>query len=156
MKIPIPIRWRSVLSVALGLCIAGFGASVASAQSTPKKSTTTQKKASTAKKKKVKSRRAKGQQAPTPDRISEIQTALAKDGSYTGEPTGKWDGNTVEAMRRFQAGHGMNPTGKLDAISLQRLGLGAKTAGVAPPYTPEAAAPTQGGSESSGNSGRRQ
>ena len=78
-------------------------------------------------------RRERGQKAPAPDRISEIQQALAKDGSYTGAPNGKWDDSTVEAMKKFQESHGLNPTGKLDAKTLQQLGLGSTTAGVAPP-----------------------
>lgn len=77
--------------------------------------------------------RERGQKAPTPDRISEIQQALAKDGSYTGTPNGKWDDATTEALRKFQESHGLNPTGKLDARSLQQLGLGSSTAGVARP-----------------------
>ncbi len=81
-------------------------------------------------------RRERGQKAPTSDRISEIQQALAKDGSFTGTPNGKWDNSTVEAMRKFQAGHGLNPSGKLDALTLQRLGLGSQTAGVAAPMPP--------------------
>ena len=78
-------------------------------------------------------RRERGQQAPTPDRIAEIQQALAKDGSYTGTPNGKWDDSTQEALRKFQEAHGLTPTGKLDAKSLQQLGLGSPTAGVASP-----------------------
>lgn len=78
-------------------------------------------------------RRERGQQAPTPERITEIQQALAKGGSYTGTPNGKWDESTEEAMRKFQESHGLNPTGKLDARSLQQLGLGSTIAGVAPP-----------------------
>jgi len=79
------------------------------------------------------SRRERGQTVPTPDRISEIQQALAKDGSFGGKANGKWDASTVEAMRKFQSAHGLNPTGKLDALTLQKLGLGSKTAGVAAP-----------------------
>ena len=79
------------------------------------------------------SRRERGQQAPTPDRISEIQQALAKNGSYNGTPNGKWDDSTQEALRKFQEAHGLNPTGKLDARSLQQLGLGSSIAGVARP-----------------------
>jgi peptidoglycan hydrolase-like protein with peptidoglycan-binding domain len=79
------------------------------------------------------SRRERGQKAPTPDRITEIQQALAKDGSYTGKLNGKWDDPTQDALRKFQESHGLNPTGKLDAKSLQQLGLGAPTSGVAPP-----------------------
>jgi len=78
-------------------------------------------------------RRERGQQAPTPDRISEIQQALVKNGSYTGTPSGKWDDSTQDALRRFQESHGLNPTGKLDAKSLQQLGLGSSITGVAPP-----------------------
>jgi peptidoglycan hydrolase-like protein with peptidoglycan-binding domain len=79
------------------------------------------------------SRREKGQKAPSSDRITEIQQALGKDGSYASEPNGKWDSSTVEAIRKFQAGHGLNPSGKLDAKTLEQLGLGSHTAGVAPP-----------------------
>jgi peptidoglycan hydrolase-like protein with peptidoglycan-binding domain len=81
-------------------------------------------------------RRERGQTAPAPERISEIQQALAKDGSFAGAPSGKWDDSTVEAMKKFQAGHGLSPTGKLDALSLQKLGLGSQTAGVAAPMPP--------------------
>jgi peptidoglycan hydrolase-like protein with peptidoglycan-binding domain len=81
-------------------------------------------------------RRERGQKVPTPDRITEIQQALAKDGSFTGTPNGKWNDFTVEAMKKFQAGHGLNPSGKLDALTLQKLGLGSQTAGVAAPMPP--------------------
>jgi Putative peptidoglycan binding domain. len=87
----------------------------------------------------TRSRRQPGQKAPTNDRVSEIQAALAKDGSFAGMPNGKWDDDTVQAMRKFQAAHGLNPTGKLDALSLQRLGLGSQTAGVAAPIPPPGA-----------------
>jgi peptidoglycan hydrolase-like protein with peptidoglycan-binding domain len=81
-------------------------------------------------------RRQQGQKAPAPERISEIQTALAKDGSFAGKPSGKWDASTVDAMKKFQEAHGLNPSGRLDAKSLQKLGLGSQTAGVAPPMPP--------------------
>ena len=81
-------------------------------------------------------RKERGQTAPTPDRISEIQQALSKDGSFGGTANGKWDDSTVEAMRKFQGAHGLNPSGKLDARTLQKLGLGSQTAGVAAPTPP--------------------
>ena len=81
-------------------------------------------------------RKEKGQMAPTPDRISTIQEALAKDGSFTSTPNGKWDDSTVEAMKRFQGAHGLNPSGKLDALTLEKLGLGSQTAGIAEPVAP--------------------
>lgn len=81
----------------------------------------------------VSRRRDHGQKAPTADRISEIQQALSKDGSYAGALSGQWDDATVAAMKKFQAAHDLNPTGRLDALTLQKLGLGSDTAGVAPP-----------------------
>jgi peptidoglycan hydrolase-like protein with peptidoglycan-binding domain len=81
-------------------------------------------------------RKQPGQKAPTSDRISEIQAALARQGSFQGSPTGKWDDETSAAMRKFQASHGLNPNGKLDAPSLQHLGLGSQTAGIAAPSPP--------------------
>jgi len=83
-----------------------------------------------------KSKRVKGQATPTPERISAIQEALANKGAFDGTPTGKWDDSTVEAMKKFQSSHGLSPTGKLDALSLQKLGLGSETAGLAPPTPP--------------------
>jgi peptidoglycan hydrolase-like protein with peptidoglycan-binding domain len=75
----------------------------------------------------------KGQAAPTSDRIREIQAALQKDGSYNGEPNGKWDAATTDAMRKYQDKNGVNPTGKIDAISLNKMGLGSETAGKGAP-----------------------
>lgn len=75
----------------------------------------------------------RGQQQPTPARIREIQQALIREGYLTGEPTGKWDAASSEAMRRYQQAHGHPITGKPDALSLIKLGLGPKTAGQAAP-----------------------
>ena len=83
-----------------------------------------------------KSKRVKGQAAPTADRINEIQDALAKKGAYAGTPSGKWDDSTVEAMKKFQSTHGLNPSGKMDALTLQKLGLGSETAGMGVPTPP--------------------
>lgn len=87
-------------------------------------------------KKPGKTRKVKGQAAPTPERINEIQEALAKHGVYSGEPTGRWDDSTSDAMRTFQSRNHLNPTGKLDAPTLQKLGLGSETAGLAAPTPP--------------------
>jgi peptidoglycan hydrolase-like protein with peptidoglycan-binding domain len=69
------------------------------------------------------------QMAPTADRVREIQTALAASNAYKGEPTGKWDAASIDALKHFQQVNGLNPSGKLDAHSLQKLGLGSDTAG---------------------------
>lgn len=88
------------------------------------------------------SRREPKQKVPTPQRIEEIQSALSRDGYYQGSPNGKWDSGTVDAMRRFQQEHGISPTGKLDAASLQKLGLGSDVAGLgAPRVAPQTVAP---------------
>jgi hypothetical protein len=112
----------SAASVASG---AGHPGAAQTSSTTAKK-----KKASSKSKKKPK---VKGQAAPTPDRIKEIQTALQKDGSYEGEPTGKWDAATMDAMRKYQDKIGVSPTGKIDAVSLNKLGLGSDTAGKGAP-----------------------
>jgi len=82
------------------------------------------------------SKKVKGQAAPTPERISEIQEALAKKGAFSGAPSGQWDDATVDAMKHFQTANGLAPTGKLDALTLQKLGLGSETAGIAAPTPP--------------------
>jgi hypothetical protein len=79
------------------------------------------------------SRREVGQKAPTPDRIKDIQSALSRDGYYQGEPNGKMDSDTVAALQKFQTSHGLDPSGKLDAPTLQKMGLGSDIAGVSAP-----------------------
>jgi len=138
------MRIRAAISVSLALLLSAGGARCATSASkapAPKashsaakaSSSTTSKGSRTKKASKRLRGRERGQKAPTTDRITEIQQALAKEGSFAGTPNGKWDDSTVEAMRKFQAGHGLNPTGKLDALTLHKLGLGSPTAGIAAP-----------------------
>jgi peptidoglycan hydrolase-like protein with peptidoglycan-binding domain len=141
---------RPMHLILLSLLVVGVGVSpyLSSAQTTAKKKT---KSSSSHKGKSGKSsRRQVGQKAPTPQRVSEIQQALAKNGAYAGTPNGQWDAPTVEAMKKFQGAHGLTPSGKLDAKTLQQLGLGSQTAGIAPP-TPairiSSANAPQGGSQ---------
>ena len=136
MRARIATHLALTLLVVVGL---GVWATAVQAQDTTQKKSSTSKPGGSShrsKSSKKSSRRERGQKAPTPDRISEIQQALAKDGSFTGKPNGKWDASTIEATRKFQEAHGLNPTGKLDAKTLQQLGLGSQTAGVAPPMPP--------------------
>lgn len=88
--------------------------------------------------------RPKVQAAPTAQRITEIQTALAAQGVYKGDPNGKWDDVTAQAMKNFQTAHGLTPTGKLDALSLQKLGLGSEIAGRAAPLPSSQTQPAGG------------
>jgi peptidoglycan hydrolase-like protein with peptidoglycan-binding domain len=111
-----------------------FAGGQAKRSGTAKKPSVTKKKFSS-KARVTKRRRARqrAQKAPTPQRISEIQSALATQGAYKGQPNGKWDAATVQAMKNFQSSHGLTATGKLDAPTLQKLGLGSEIAGRAAP-----------------------
>jgi hypothetical protein len=61
---------------------------------------------------------------PEPERVEEIQQALAKTGYLKTQPNGLWDDETRDAMRRYQADHGFPVTGLPEAKSLMKLGLG--------------------------------
>lgn len=104
---------------------------------TPRKATVASKSSTSSARKKVlrkkRTSRAPIQKAPTAERISEIQSALARGGYYSNDPNGKWDGDTVSALQKFQSANGLEPTGKLDALSLQKMGLGSEIAGVSAP-----------------------
>lgn len=123
-----------VLGLGVALCTNTLSAQVQTSKSKTKTSTSARAHGTT--KKTSRKKKDKGQKAPTSDRIAEIQQALAKDGSYSAAPSGKWDDSTVDAMKRFQTTHALNPSGKLDALTLEKLGLGSTTAGVAEPVAP--------------------
>ncbi|MBV9886778.1 MAG: peptidoglycan-binding protein [Acidobacteria bacterium] len=132
---------RRVSVVLLGLAVSLWANTLFAQPQTSTSKSTTSKTASSSKshgttKKTSRKKKDKGQMAPTSERITEIQQALAKDGSYSATPTGKWDDNTVDAMKKFQTTHALNPSGKLDALTLEKLGLGSTTAGVAEPVAP--------------------
>jgi len=91
---------------------------------------------------------------PTSDRIEQIQRALSRSGYYQGDPSGHWDSDTVSAMKGFQQAHGITPSGKIDAPSLQQLGLGSDVAGLAPPRPVVTVDPRNSGKESKGAGGR--
>jgi len=137
---PLPRTSRVILGALFtsALCVSASLAQPQSAPATNSKPGTAKPHAKTRHGKPARrsSARERGQKAPTADRISEIQMALGKDGSFAGSPNGKWDAATVDAVKRFQVGHGLTPTGKLDAKTLQKLGLGSQTAGLAPPMPP--------------------
>ncbi len=82
------------------------------------------------------------QQAPTADRYKEIQQALASKGYFHGEPTGAWDADSADALKRFQADQNLMPDGKINSLSLIALGLGPKRltakSDAAPPAAPPA------------------
>ncbi len=75
---------------------------------------------------------------PSSDRFREIQEALAQKGYLTTPPTGAWDQNAQDAMRKFQADQNLSVSGKLSSRSLIALGLGSPTAAVPPASSPAA------------------
>ena len=69
---------------------------------------------------------AREQLRPTRERYAEIQTALARAGYFQGPTNGDWGPPSVNALAYFQKDHGLEPSGKIDAPSLIKLGLGPK------------------------------
>ena len=139
----------SVLALLIGSSAMGYGArlprtgagdstataSTSAAKATPKKpaATVAHSTKTSAKRRAVHPAVVHAQLAPTPSRISEIQSALSREGAYQAAPTGQWDAATVDAMRQFQSGHGLAPSGKIDALTLQKLGLGSQVSGMGAP-----------------------
>lgn len=125
-------RQTIAASFAFAWLLAALGARAA--QSPPSNaSPSSQPKATAHKHKHYAKRQPPGQKAPAPERISEIQSALAREGYYQGDPTGKFDSSTLAALEKFQSANGLDANGKLDASTLQKLGLGSDIAGVGAP-----------------------
>ena len=124
------MRWLAIFAALA--CVPVWATAAPARSPRPAKSSSAAK-ASTQGKKKRRAKRVLVQKAPTADRIVEIQSALARAGYYQGAPNGKWDANTIGAMQKFQSSNGLDGTGKLDALSLQKLGLGSSIAGVSAP-----------------------
>ena len=151
---------RKVFAFILAAVLVPSGLMVAAAQKkkTSSKSSSTKKSTATAKKstaKKTSSKKSSSkkkttaksgqswrsrQLQPTPERYNDIQRALIGKGYLQGEATGKWDQASIDALRRFQQEQNLEPSGKIDSLSLIALGLGPKydTAAVAaaPPPVP--------------------
>ncbi len=58
------------------------------------------------------------------ERATQIQTALIKQGYLNGEPTGRWDDQTVSAMQKLQGDMGWQTKITPDSRALIKLGLG--------------------------------
>ena len=76
------------------------------------------------------------QASPSSDRYREIQEALAAKGYLKTAPSGVWDQDSMDAMRRFQEDQKLTATGKLNSLSLIALGLGPKDNGTKTPEAP--------------------
>jgi hypothetical protein len=66
------------------------------------------------------------------ERATQIQSALIKQGYLTGEPTGRWDDQTVSAMQKMQGENGWQTKITPDSRALIKLGLGPTDASAAP------------------------
>ena len=86
------------------------------------------------------------QTQPTPERYKEIQNALVAKGYLQPEQaTGVWDGTSADALKKFQAGQNLEPTGKISSLSLIALGLGPKHDSPPPAAAPPAQPPQPSG-----------
>ena len=77
----------------------------------------------------------RGQQAIDTSRATEIQQALIREHYLDGEPTGKWDQSTKEALVRFQEANGWQTKSVPDSRALIKLGLGPDRKGLLNPDT---------------------
>jgi hypothetical protein len=66
------------------------------------------------------------QSQPTKERLTEIQAALIEQGYFSGEANGEWKTDSIEALKRFQNDQALQPSGKINSLSLIALGLGPK------------------------------
>jgi putative peptidoglycan binding protein len=74
--------------------------------------------------KKARKRRVRGQKAIDGDRVRQIQEALIREHYLKGEPSGKWDISTQQALHRYQSDQGWQSKTVPDSRALIRLGLG--------------------------------
>jgi hypothetical protein len=132
---------RIKIMAALAVLLISLGGVASHAQKTKTKSAkpaATRKKSTAQAKKKAPARKAparrksvarrapapSNQRTPSKERYAEIQEALSKAGFYQGDADGVWKQDSIEALKDFQDASGFEPTGKIDARSLIKLGLG--------------------------------
>jgi hypothetical protein len=107
----------------------------------------------------VSSRR--GQQKIDSDRTRQIQEALIREHYLQGEPSGKWDASTEDALRKMQADNGWQDKTVPDSRALIKLGLGPNQDHLLNPESamtsaPEAARATIQNTSASGSSSQPQ
>ena len=147
---------RIIAALLLILCLSwpGFAVQSKKHSSTPATAASKKKPAAKTTKKGARSTAARrrgakprslAQTAPTPERYQEIQQAMVAKGYGPQAPNGVWGPEWSSALKRYQQAQKLEPTGKLNSMSLITLGLGPKReppAGVtAPPAPTPAAAP---------------
>jgi len=96
------------------------------AKTSLKKTSVPSKRRPTGRKPKVASWR-NNQRSPSPERYKEIQEALASKGYLQPDTaSGVWDTSSMSALKKFQEDQNLEPSGKLDSLSIIALGLGPK------------------------------
>jgi len=91
--------------------------------------------------------KAHGQHGIDAERTSEIQSALIREHYLSGEPTGKWDQSTKDALTKFQADNGWQTKITPDSRALIKLGLGPDHKGLLNPETANIPSPHELGVE---------
>jgi hypothetical protein len=90
---------------------------------------------------KTKGKKKRGQLAIDSPRAREIQEALIREHYMEGEPSGKWDAATQDALRRYQTAQGWQTKTVPDSRALIKLGLGPSTNGLLNPESAMTAGP---------------
>jgi Putative peptidoglycan binding domain len=88
-----------------------------------------------------------GQKGIDQERTVAIQEALAKQGYLSGEPSGKFDQTTKDALVRFQAENGWQTKVTPDSRALIKLGLGPDKKGLLNPDTAVMSSPHELGTQ---------
>lgn len=102
----------------------------------------------------------RGQQDIDGQRATSIQEALIREKYLDGEPTGKWDDRTKQAMLKYQEDNGWQTKVLPDSRAIIKLGLGPSNEGLINPdtaatamSTSSALPPEKNASEATGRSG---
>jgi len=105
------------------------------------------------------SSRSHGQKSIQDDRARDIQQALIREKYLSGEPSGKWDQATRDAMARYQSDNGWQTKSLPDSRALIKLGLGPSHDDILNPETAAITAPVntaRGGGAAVPGTGSRQ
>ena len=111
------------------------------------KSSTSAKTSSSKSKKKSAKATSHGQHTIDQERTLEIQQALVREHYLNGEPTGKWDQDTKDALLRMQAENGWQTKLTPDSRALIKLGLGPDKKGLLNPDTAVMSSPHELGTQ---------
>ena len=115
--------------------------------STSSKSSKSAKTSSSKSKQKSAKATSHGQHGIDQERALAIQQALVREHYLSGEPTGKWDQDTKDALVRFQAENGWQTKVTPDSRALIKLGLGPDKKGLLNPDTAVMSSPHELGTQ---------